>query len=204
MKFFLSLAILLLSTTYAVAQDVYLPALHDVSGVSSTDTLNVRQGPGVSHPIIQALDHNQRSVSILQTSEDGKWGMIGFGEGIGWVSMRYLSLQAGQDFQALPQPLNCYGTEPGWALEIDRSFASFNDFSEPEQSLALNWQGTAAGMQPYAYGVRLSGEGQEIQAVITRAQCDDGMSDRMFGFDIHAILSGSLGNRMFTGCCSLN
>jgi uncharacterized protein YgiM (DUF1202 family) len=45
---------LLLMGTAATAQSEY-PRLHDVVGVASDDVLNVRAGPGGSHPIVGEL-----------------------------------------------------------------------------------------------------------------------------------------------------
>jgi uncharacterized membrane protein len=47
--------------------------------------------------------------------------------------------------------------------------------------------------------------GRNYQSVITREQCNDGMSDRQFGFSIRMFLAGKGdGNQVLSGCCTLD
>ncbi len=203
MKALISLIISLFVTTAAWAEAPYLPALYDVSGVAAGDVLNLRAGPGVKHPVVGRYARNQRRISVLQLSDDSNWGLVAHGEGRAWVAMHSLMLQPRQVAGQLPEPLFCGGTEPGWDLSLDQGRAVFSDYDGKGPELRLRWQGVADGMQPYFYGVRLADDSHEINAVITRDLCSDGMSDRPHGFSINAILSGDWGNRMVTGCCSL-
>lgn len=202
-KYLTLIAMILFSATSASAEWNLFPALYDVTGVASDDVLNVRAGTGASHPIIEALAYNDRDIEIVEVSENGKWGLIGYAGGNGWASMRYLKRQAGQAGPNLPRPLNCGGNEPFWGLQFSRHG---NEYSEPGQmphSLTTVWEGIPDGMQPVSYGIKMARGADEINAVITRSQCSDGMSETAYGFEINALLSGALGNRMLTGCCSL-
>lgn len=202
-KFLTLIAMILFSTTAAHAEWELFPALYDVTGVASNDVLNVRAGTGASYPIIEALAYNDRHIEIVELSADGKWGMVGFPEGNGWASMRYLKRQAGQNGLDLPRPLNCGGTEPFWGIYFSQQGNEYSKIGEMSQILPTVWEGIPDGMLPVAYGIKMARGGDEINAVITRSQCFDGMSDKKYGFVINALLSGSLGNRMLTGCCSL-
>lgn len=204
MRIFLTLVTMVLfATTSADADRLLFPAFYQVTNVASNDVLNVRAGTGASHPIIEHLAHNDRHIEIVQLSDDGKWGQIGYPNGSGWASMRYLKRQGGQTGSDLPRPLSCGGNEPFWGLKFDQNN---NEFTEPGQmphSLATIWQGIPDGMVPVSYGVKMAGGIDEISVVITRNQCSDGMSDKTYGFTINALLSGGVGNRMLVGCCSL-
>ncbi len=194
---------MMLSATSALAEWELFPARYDVTGVASDDVLNVRSGFGASHPIIQALAYNDRDIEIIKLSADGKWGLIGYPDGDGWASMRYLQRQPGQGGPDLPRPLSCGGNEPFWAIQF---MPGANEFTEPGQmphGLATVWEGIPDGMQPVAYGLKMAGGSDEIDAIITRSQCSDGMSDKSYGFAINALLTGTLGDRMLTGCCTL-
>ncbi|WP_417270038.1 SH3 domain-containing protein [Celeribacter sp.] len=65
---------------------------HVVSGIPSDDPdggLVVRDGAGTDFAALGVL-RNDTAVHIIQTSPDGKWGMIALADGVGWVSTRYL------------------------------------------------------------------------------------------------------------------
>ena len=181
-----------------------LPALFDVRDVASDDVLNVRARPDPRSSIIATLAPNAKGVEIVGMDESGKWGMIGLPEATGWVSMRYLALQPGQDPQALPRPLTCYGTEPFWTLDIaSNGHASFSMLGGDEAGLSLQWSDISANRGASAYGALFASDGLDAHAVILRELCNDGMSDRTYGLAIDAILSDSAGWRLISGCCSL-
>lgn len=202
-KYILILATIVFAATSAQADMKQFPALYDVTGVASDDVLNVRAGTGASHPIIEALSHNDRDIEIIRLSSNGKWGLIGYPGGNGWASMRYLKRQNGQTGSNVPRPLNCGGNEPFWGITFGPNSTEFLEPGQMSQALGTLWQGIPDGMQPVAYGAKLAGAGGEINAVITRSECSDGMSERAYGFEINALLSGTFGNRMLTGCCLL-
>lgn len=194
---------LLLATTSAQAQRPLLPAFYEVTGVASDDVLNVRSGTGTAHPIIEYLAYNDRHIEIVRLSDDGKWGLIGYPGGSGWASMRYLKRQNGQPASNLPQPLSCTGAEPFWSLTFSQNTNSFTEPGQMAHNLTTTWQGTPVGRPPISYGVKMRGGNDEINAVVSRRQCSDGMSDKAYGFTINALLSGGLGNRLLVGCCAL-
>ncbi len=88
-------------------------------------------------------------------------------------------------------------------LQVLRSEAVFDELEGATTRLKPVWTGTAEGMPPNDFGARFEGDGVSIHAVIRRGVCSDGMSARPHGFSINAILSGKLGQRMVSGCCSL-
>ncbi len=184
-----------------------LPALYDVRDVASDDVLNVRTRPDPRSPIIATLAPDARGIEIVGIDESGKWGMIGLPEATGWVSMRYLARQPGQDPEALPSPITCFGTEPFWTLGIERNgraiLSAPGEAGEEEKALSLLWADISANGGPSAYGTVLAGVGIDLQAVIRRRICYDGMSDRAYGLEIDAILSDAGTKRLISGCCSL-
>ncbi|AXX99252.1 COG3650 family protein [Profundibacter amoris] len=204
LKYLLILAISVLNANSAFAGWVDYPALYDVTGVAPDDVLNVREGQSASTPIINTLAPNQRNVEIVAVSNDERWGLVSFPEGSGWVSMRYMARQPGQDPQFLPKPLGCGGTEPFWGLSINNQTAQFDMMGESPRTYTPIWEDIPSGMQAVSYAVKMQGNGEDITAIISRNQCSDGMSDSVYGFRIDVILSGQSGNRYYTGCCSLN
>ncbi len=193
---------LALSAPHARAEGL-LPAYFDVTGVRADDVLNLRRGPDARTPIVDTLPPDATGVVVVARSDDGKWGMVRYNEGTAWASLRFLQRAPGQGDEQLPHILACGGNEPFWGLSLSLGNAVFDEPGGAKITLQQVWEGSAAGMQPHDFGVRLQNETAQIHAVISRGQCSDGMSDMTYGFSIRAILSGSLGKRMLAGCCAL-
>ena len=161
-------------TNTAHADWELFPAFYDVSGVASNDVLNVRAGIGTSHPIINTLAPNERYVEIIKLSSNGRWGLIGFPDGSGWASMRFLVRQPNQGGATIPRPLSCGGNEPFWGIGFNQNSSVFSEPSAQPKPFSTIWEGTPNGMPAVSYG-----------------------------FKINAIISGASGHRMLNGCCSL-
>ena len=204
LKYLVILALSFFNANAALAGWADFPALYDVTGVALDDVLNVREGTGASYPVIETLAPNDRNIEIVQLSDDGKWGLIGYPGGSGWASMRYLARQPGQDGRGFPSSLGCGGTEPFWGLVFNGQSANYDMMGEDNQSFTKVWEDTAVGMAPISYAVKLQGNGGDITAVIHRNLCNDGMSEMTYGFDIDVIFSRPSGNSYYSGCCSLN
>ena len=198
-----ALTILLFATAVRAQEPDFFPAYFDVVGVARSDVLNLRAGPGTDFPVVGQLLPDARNIPVVDRSPDGKWVLMRHGEGVAWARLSYLARVPGQDGSRLPASLNCAGTEPFWGLKISQNSALFDDIEGQSVRLDRLWDGKAIGWQPYKYGVRLEGDQSAIQAVINRGQCDDGMSDIVYGFSIEAILSGELGDVLLVGCCAL-
>ncbi len=191
-------------TSPAIAQEqTLLPAYYSVTHVAVNDVLNVREGPGASFPVISTFQPNSRDIEVVGLSDDQKWALVAMPENHGWVSLRFLNRQAGQNSTDLPRPISCFGTEPFWNLQLDKAGAKFGQFGTEQQSLETKWHDKAAGMGPYTYGALLQGRDVEIHAVIERTICSDGMSDRLYGLSISAFYTGVLETELYTGCCVL-
>ena len=198
------ISFLVLTNTLALAEDNRLfPAYYDVTGVSANDYLNLREGPGIRYAVVGKLNHTATAIVVVDQEQTGKWGLVRNGESSAWVSLYYLKRQTNQEDTSLPAQLGCGGTEPFWGLLFSPSKVKFNEMGGQEVILQKAWEDSASGMQPYSFAVHLKNSNSEIHAVISRGQCNDGMSDMTYGYSIYAILSGNLGNRLLSGCCSL-
>lgn len=203
LKYLVILAISLLGANAASAGWTDYPGLYDVVDVAADDVLNVREGPSASTPIVNTLAPNQRDVEVVDVSPDERWGLVGFPEGSGWVSMRYLARQPEQNPRYLPKPLGCGGTEPFWSLDINNQTAQFDIMGGEPRVFTPVWEDTPEGMQAISYAVKMQGSNEDITAVVKRAQCSDGMSEKIYGFSVDLIMSGGYGSHYYSGCCSL-
>ncbi|MDQ7069730.1 MAG: peptide-binding protein [Rhodobacterales bacterium] len=196
MKYLVYLMIALLPVSTLAAN---FPAFYDVTGVAADDTLNVRAGPMGTDQKLAELGPNQSNIEIVAVSESGKWGLLNIGERSGWASMRYLKRQPGQDANAMPRQLSCFGTEPYWALDIGEDpEIKFTLAGNPEESLRVQ-NLTRSRNNTGKYGMTAQGALGFMTASMTAALCNDGMSDRNFGISVDIIV----GSSQFSGCCTL-
>jgi hypothetical protein len=69
-------------------------AIYRISGVRAGDFLNMRQGPGISYPVIQRLQNGVDGVTLIGNptgSGKKKWQKINSRGVVGWVNADYLT-----------------------------------------------------------------------------------------------------------------
>ncbi|MEO0782325.1 MAG: SH3 domain-containing protein [Pseudomonadota bacterium] len=187
----------------AVASAQNLPALYDVDGVAQSDTLNVRAGPSTEFDVIDTLSANAEDVEVVDVNASGEWALIIVEEQAGWVALRFLKRQPRQSDAGLPQAFTCYGTEPFWSFNVAQDQSA--TFSEPDQDTeidALVVVPSRNRTDRYA----LFGDGGEkiFTTFVAKNQCNDGMSDRVFGLSIDLLVTGEAGVSVYSGCCSVS
>jgi uncharacterized membrane protein len=177
-----------------------LPAAYQVTGVAGDDVLNIRAEPDAAAPIVGEIGPYQIAVEVLRLSDDGKWGLVGLPEGNGWVAMRFLQATPTDPYE-LPRPLACLGTEPFWSLAALPRGTEWSTPEEPRADLTITEEATA----PEGYRLRAEeGPTRVFHLSVLRQQCSDGMSDREFGFAAQLFVESPEGNRLYSGCCTLN
>jgi uncharacterized membrane protein len=194
------LCVLLLLGTSAGAQGEY-PRLHDVVGVASDDVLNVRAGPGGTHPVVGQLAPGARGVEVIRA--DGNWGMVNVSETAGWASLRFLRPRADGDLPNTAR-LTCGGTEPFWDVKILQGQSALLRTPmayDPGERFRVGLFQRA--YNPIEKWVLQGVAGLDfLSMVVVKTYCDDGMSDREAGFDVTLIVSGSQ-SYVYSGCCHL-
>ena len=185
----------------SIATAENFPARYSVSGVAADDVLNIRALPQASSDKLGEYPPYSINIEVLRLSDNGKWGMVGAGEGNGWVSMRYLQPAPPSNQYEIPRPFTCIGTEPFWALSLS---PRGSDFSEPGYDLEiLKETGEAVTQNAYLATFEL-GPTLTYTLIAERAQCSDGMSDREFGFSARLFREAPDGNRFLRGCCTMD
>lgn len=187
----------------AYAQD--LPALFNVVDVTAPDVLNIRQGPDAATPKIGSLSHDAINIEVVALSDAQKWGRVNTAERSGWVAMRFLAPVPIPTDDPLPRPLNCFGTEPFWSIEMPFSGPVLMTMQgENPVELELESYATGVGRNDKA-GFLAASIDVGIAGAVTRTQCSDGMSDRSFGLAIDLLVFPNIGNgTLLSGCCSLS
>jgi uncharacterized membrane protein len=191
--------LVLLGCSPAAAQE--LPAAFQVSGVAQDDVLNIRAAPSAEAEQTGSMAPFAQNVEVLEKSADGKWGKVSLPEGNGWVSLAYLVAMPAHTPDMMPRPLSCHGTEPFWNVSFYPRGAEFNS---PDTG-AVPLTETAEAVAPQGYLVSLTeGATMKRTLIVTRERCNDGMSDREYGFATRMFLQGPDGNAAFSGCCTLD
>ncbi len=208
----LLLAILMtFAATATLADNAPFPALYDVTGVAADDVLNIRRGPGGDFDVIGSFAATETGVEVVAVNGPATWAKIALPEGEGWVARRYLRRQDGQDGISLPATLACGGTEPFWAMSFPDDGAGGRNlqYSDPESDgnilAPLTRFNIAAGAGWGPYLVQGRAPDLTATAIVTRASCSDGMSDRPYGFTVFVDMKNSAGDASFLhGCCALS
>jgi len=161
--------------------------------------LNVRAGPSAGTDILDRLAPDQEGVEVIGLSDDGKWGMVAVPGSNGWVAMRYLAAER-MSGDTLPRPLQCYGTEPFWAITFGVDGVAY---SAPAEELPLSVRSESVLADGWQAMLNAGVRG-DWDVEIRRGQCSDGMSDRLFGFSMKLRQGGAGAMQPLSGCCTLD
>lgn len=181
-----------------------LPSLFQVVNVASYDALNVRPTAGTTGKPIGTLPPGRRDIEVVAMSGDGNWGRINFGEGSGWVRMRYMAEQPGVWAPgALPDGMRCFGTEPFWSIthgggQLTQSPMDGANVTRPITAI----HDTGIPIRPGRTVIAQDAAGR-ITLTVSNATCSDGMSDRVFGLSATAVSEQGGISSSATGCCQL-
>ncbi|CUH51566.1 COG3650 family protein [Shimia marina] len=171
-----------------------LPALYDVVGVEVDDTLNIRRLPNASAAQIGALPNDARDIEVTAQNDGGTWARINIGEGHGWVSARYLTRSANPG-----KALHCFGTEPFWSAKLSEGQPlRYTSPDEQYRTSDLGKRIRSANLTD-----RFALQFGPTLAMIKRAECSDGMSDRLFGLEADLLLNRDGTPALLSGCCSI-
>ncbi|HBS48824.1 MAG TPA: peptide-binding protein [Rhodobacteraceae bacterium] len=174
------------------------PALHDVTGVSPDDVLNVRAAPDAGAVKLDTLTPDATGIEVV-AEQDG-WGLINTGERSGWASLRHLE-RRDKGTYPLSRHLSCAGTEPFWSLDIDQAGgAVFTVPAGTDQHFETKSLVPAEGRTDR---FALLGPDATLTGTLHRMRCSDGMSDRAYGLDIDLVIRDTEGRRVLAGCCTL-
>lgn len=175
------------------------PAAYAVTGVASDDVLNIRTAPDAAAPIIGALAPDTSFVEVIAVTNG--WALVNTDGQSGYASLRFLKREPGPEWSALETPLTCLGTEPFWSLKIDPG-AGTTTYQTPEMPKPLT--SAMTGRWPAASWDRTAAVGlADGLAVMTGAECSDGMSDRAYGIAVDLFRMGPDGGSRLRGCCLL-
>ncbi|ROU03065.1 SH3 domain-containing protein [Histidinibacterium lentulum] len=194
------MALFLFLLPAAVAAQEF-PARYNVTGVASDDVLNVRAGPGASHPIIGELAHDAVDVEVVARADGADWGLVNVGERSGWASLAFLARQPGEWNSAPTAITSCFGTEPFWDITGLNGTLDLRNFGEPVFSAPTS--GPMAAPWAGRLGVTASGPDGHLSVVVRGESCNDGMSDQAYGLSATVISEVEGASEMWLGCCSV-
>ncbi|MGI9401130.1 MAG: SH3 domain-containing protein [Rhizobiaceae bacterium] len=186
------------------------PAYYQVSGVDSSDVLNIRAEPNAGSEQIGGFQPDAAPVEVLEIRDvnGSKWGRVHSFELDGWVSMRFLAPIEVELIEntRIPMGLNCGGTEPFWNVNLLEEVVSFSPMGAEPIELPLEISTTTRGRN-HRFAVVAIDRGKRLTAMISRGeQCSDGMSDRNYGWRADVLIEDPTNAEIagsYEGCCSL-
>lgn len=178
------------------------PALHDVTGVSSQDVLNIRERPDARAPVIGRFTHDATGIEVIRPNDRLTWGLVNLGEQTGWVSLRYLARRPGQWDGAFPDVAACYGTEPFWSVRRTGDVLTYSDPDTSARDHAIIARSGSANRRDSFHLIAGAPE-DRVVAVLRTESCSDGMSDREFGISVQVLFGLGPRTRHLSGCCTL-
>lgn len=199
------ICLFLLLSTAALADG--FPAHFSVSDVSQDDRLNIRSAPNGSSDIIGDYGPYQLNIEVLRTSNDTLWGLVGVGERNGWVSMRYLERQKHLAVGEFPRPLSCFGTEPFWTLTVGVRGDEYTSLATARRDALELTSENVSNNGTDIFGGRAifnASLGANHTLIFNCGYCNDGMSDREFGWSAMLFTQSPDGNSVSVGCCSMD
>jgi uncharacterized membrane protein len=189
--------VLLLCPALALADS--FPASYRVTGVAADDELNIRAAPDAGAALLGSYAPTRANVEVLALSDDGAWAQVPLPEGAGWVALRFLAPMPAAE--GIPRPLTCLGTEPFWSVSLQGTGARY---ATPEADLPLILQSEVVADDGFLLATSDENDWQRT-AIIARAACSDGMSDRPFGLTYTGFVAGPGGMAFVErGCCTLD
>jgi len=188
------------------ARVLFTPKAFKVTGVAENDVLNVRAGPTAQSKDLGDLQANAGPLEILAMDETGEWGRLNWQEGDGWVAMSYLEKISLPTLgnTSLPMDLKCFGTEPFWSMSFN-SAETLRLSLHPDSDTRANVKSIVTSTNYIDYPVAVTAETDElhITVVIKPAACNDGMSDRNYGWEADVLTTRRDTTVLVSGCCSL-
>lgn len=194
------LVVLLICFASPIAADTF-PGSFYVTDVADDDALNIRANPSAGAEVIGTFGPYRLNIEVLRLSDDGKWGLVGLGEGNGWTSMRYLARSDHQDPNAFPRPLSCFGTEPFWSLNVTVRGDEYQLMGDTRRDLTITQERVATNG---AFATFLEGPTLERTLIVQTGYCSDGMSDREYGWRATLFNDAPDGSTVQSGCCTLD
>ncbi len=203
----LILALLCLTAPLAQAQGWSdpdpLPALYNVTGVASDDTLNIRRMPSGKSEKFDVLAHDATFVEVIALNETGRWGQINTGEaGMGWVSMAYMAPVENGTFVEWPH-MRCSGSEAPWYFEFEQGAAAAYSYGYTDP-VALSASAIRAGSEGFrGHGIAATSPTLTVTATFRQDICESTMIEMARGIRAVVVATGADGTAVHTGCCSL-
>lgn len=184
----------LMGAPEARAQDAYYRVVHVAAG----DTLNIRAEADAGAEIIGSFAPGAGPIEVFETQEG--WAKVSAEGRTGWASLAYLETYEPRmnETTGLPEGLQCSGTEPFWSLGFEGGEAIFGEAgAEEKKHFPITVVKRARGLTNPVY----LGSGEGHAAVLTKAQCSDGMSDTTYGWQAVLLFGKGEETEVYGGCC---
>ncbi len=197
---------LMLISAQAYSHTLFIPRAYKVSGISAEDVLNVRAAPSARSTDLGDLHAGFAPVEILELDETGQWGRLTWQDTDGWVAMRYLEQVRLPTIgnTSLPVGLQCVGTEPFWSMSLETS-NTLQLSLHPDTALDATVESAVSSINYLDFPVAIIANVDDlnITTIINPLTCNDGMSDKQYGWEVDVLTTTGNTSTLVSGCCSM-
>ncbi|HBM88415.1 MAG TPA: hypothetical protein DD437_07725 [Rhodobiaceae bacterium] len=176
---------------------------YDVTNVATDDQLNVRATPSATAEKVGTLAFDAKTITATGASRQvgrSVWVEIIVEGRKGWVNAAYVTPTRALT-SLCQEPLVCSGTEPFWALQLDKTRGDFDSLSEGKSVIEFRSSRSAHGV-PNIWSLKgTTGPARSpVFALLEETnQCSDGMSDLTYRYSIRIDIKDG---PFYAGCCN--
>lgn len=174
-----------------------------VVGVRAPDVLNVRKEPNAKAPIVVGIPANGEGVLSSGPHRmvgNSTWIRVSYEGQVGWANQRFLEFE--DRGLGIQERLECLGTEPFWALQIDPSgLGTFESMDKQGIPFLVEAKENAQGRTDlWHLSFAASTSGKLMTAFLSASgNCSDDMSDHRYKYEVF-LSKSPLG--VLKGCCN--
>ncbi len=181
--------------------------LFQVTGVAQNDVLNIRAEPNPTAEKIGSLPYNAISVKAvgeIRATGSSQWRQIQVDDQTGWVNINFLTPQKPpltEDPVFFSEPLNCSGTEPFWAFQVNGKQGELDTLSDGGTRILFDTIRTAEA-RPTVWILRGRQQSTDASTVAMLEKtniCSDGMSDLTYRYSLRLDVADG---PFYAGCCN--
>lgn len=192
--------------------------VYDVTHVNADDTLNLRAGAGVQHPVLAQIPANGKGVVATgehQTIGESVWSRVVWAGVDGWVNRRYLredrliakARQAATEKKVEATKkrqsqtiLACHGVKPNWRIDISSRAMNVAFNGKLRYQALVHFRQQSANNKAIAV---IAGKRNETNTTVLLQKtnaCKVGDIRRPYAYSMTAVLDD---RQVVSGCCQV-
>ncbi len=168
-----------------------------VINVNKDDSLNVRQEPDASAPVVCRLAATTTGIEVIDTVKSKKWWKIRYMGNTGYVNRSFLIQKIDSGFN---KKLSCLGTEPFWNLSINSNQIILNNPIDHMRTYTITKMEQSMNSTVKWFIEGIASNGEKLAIYLSEGTCSDDMSDTRYRYQV--FIYDSAKSTAISGCCN--